>query len=193
VTDTTTDAYVPVDLSGVFDNDAISFGRRPGDGGFNVWGNTFPAEWLPEGGSLVEVGGVPFRFPPTADEEANNVVCDGQLIEVGPGRFDWIHVLAAAERRAEDWAYLHFADGSVDPEWLRVSDFWPGPGPRFGEVEAFRCPVMHYPHHVQPNLGPVMWRQRIPVTRQRPLRAIRLPENRAIHVFAMTLATTPDA
>jgi hypothetical protein len=188
-----TGAYVLVDLSGAFDNDAISFAHNPGDGGFNVWGNTFPAEWLPDSGSLVDVGGIPFRFPPKEDGLANSVVCDGQLVEVEPGRYDWIHVLAAGERRAEDWVYLHFADGSVDPEWFRISDFWPGPGPRFGEVEAFRCPVMHYPHHVQRNLEPVMWRQRIPVTRQHPLRAVRLPENAAIHVFAMTLAPTSGA
>jgi hypothetical protein len=175
-----------LDLRAVFDNDAISTRANPGDGAFNVWGNTLPAESLPESGSLIGVRGVPFRFPPTGDGELNTVVCRGQLLRLPPAHVDWLHLLAASERRTEDTVHVHYADGAVDPEWIRVSDFWPA-APHFGEVLAFRCPVMHYPRHVQPGVEGQIWMTRVPVVRRTPLAALRLPRNVAIHVFALTL------
>jgi hypothetical protein len=174
-----------VELDPVYNNDAISSRDDPGDGALNVWGNTLPAESLPRGTSLVEVGGVPFRFPPTDDGRSNNVVCSGQLLHLSRVRLDWLHVLAAAERRTEDFVHLHYADGAVDPEWIRISDFWPAPA-RFGEVLAFRCAAMHYPRHVQPGLEGCLWAARVPVVRRSPLASVRLPWNAAIHVFALT-------
>ncbi|MET9956199.1 hypothetical protein ABZ135_32295 [Streptomyces sp. NPDC006339] len=150
-----------------------------------MWGNSFAAEYLPEGGSLVRVADVPFRFPPVG-EGPDNIRCQGQYLALPEGRYDWIHVLAASERRCEDTVDLHFADGSVDAEALRVSDFWSAPA-WFGEVKAFESLVMHYPHHVQRDVSAVMWAQRVPVTRRADLAGLRLPRNVAVHVFALTL------
>lgn len=182
--------FLILELEDHFNNDAVSFVSGLSDGGFNVWGNTFPGEELPPSLSVVEVGGVPFRFPPKEDGRLNSLVCRGQSLAVPPGRYDWVYVLAAGERRTEDWVYLHYASGATDPEWLRVSDFWPSPA-HFGEVAAFRCHHMHYPRHVQVNMGPVMWRQRIAVPRHEELVAVSLPDNVAIHIFAATLARPP--
>ncbi|MEU3756568.1 hypothetical protein AB0H17_28030 [Streptomyces olivoreticuli] len=180
-----------LDLTAFANNTGITTEDRLSDGAFNIWGNTFPAEELPAGGEIT-VDGIPFRFPAPAAGAPDNVRCAGQLLELPAGRYDWIHVLAAAERRTEDFVQLHYADGSVDPEWLRISDFWPQTGARFGESAAFSCTRLHYPRHVQRSMGPTIWRQRVPVTRQRELTALTLPDNPAIHVFAMTLApTTP--
>ncbi|MFY1636543.1 hypothetical protein ACN27F_25245 [Solwaraspora sp. WMMB335] len=175
----------PVDVSGHRNNTAISAATETKAGGFNVWGNSFAAEYLPAGGSLVEVAGVPFRFPPVC-HGPDNVRCDGQFLALPEGRYDWVHLLTAAERRCEDVAELHYADGSVDAEPLRVSDFWAAPS-WFGEIKAFETPVMHYPHHVQRGVPAVMWAQRVPVTRRAELTGVRLPRNIAVHVFAVTL------
>lgn len=180
-----TGRYEPVDLSGHRNNTAISTAATTGSGQFNVWGNSFAAEYLPAGGSLVHAGGVPFRFPPVS-AGPDNVRCAGQFLRVPPGRYDWIHLLAAAERRCEDTVDLHFDDGAVDAEPLRVSDFWAAPA-WFGEVKAFESLVMHYPHHVQRGVPAVMWAQRVPVTRRADLAGVRLPRNVAVHVFAVTL------
>ena len=180
----------PLDLEPHFDNDAISRADNPGDGRFNVWGNSFAAEHLPPGGAAVAVDGVPFRFPPTEDGRANNIRCAGQLVAVPPARYDWLYLLAAAERRTEDALALHFADGGADFEPLRISDFWAAPA-WFGETAAFVCPVMHYPHHVQARLPATLWCQRVPVTRRATLTAVRFPRNLAIHVFAATLLAPP--
>jgi hypothetical protein len=134
------------------------------------------------------VDGVPFDFPPVC-EGPDNVRCDGQFIRVPEGRYDWIHVLAASERRCESAFELNFADGSVDAEPLRISDFWAAPA-WFGEVKAFESLVMHYPHHVQRGVPAVMWAQRVPVTRRAGLTGILLPRNVAVHVFAVTLQRT---
>lgn len=178
----------PVDISGHRNNTAISAATETGAGEFNVWGNSFAAEYLPAGKSLVHVEGVPFGFPPVCDGP-DNVRCAGQFLRVPEGRYDWIHVLAAAERRCEDTVELSFADGSVDAEPLRVSDFWAAPA-WFGEVKAFESLVMHYPHHVQRGVPAVMWAQRVPVTRRGDLTGILLPRNVAVHVFAVTLQRT---
>lgn len=177
--------YALLELDDVFDNDSISWATDPGDGAFNVWGNTLPAEGFPPAREH-ELAGVPLRLPPLDDGVANALVCRRQLLELEPRRCDWIHALAASERRTEDVVQLHYADGSVDPEWLRVSDFWPSSA-RFGELEALRFDVMHYPRHVQPRVQGRVWLTRIPVPRRCDLRAIRLPENVAMQLFALTL------
>jgi hypothetical protein len=175
----------PVDISGHRNNTAISTATDTKAGAFNVWGNSFAAEYLPAGGSLVHVDGVPFVFPPVCDGP-DNIRSAGQFIGVTAGRYDWIHVLAASERRCEDTIELNFADGSVDAEPLRISDFWAAP-PWFGEVKAFESLVMHYPHHIQRGVPALMWAQRVPVTRRADLTGILLPRNVALHVFAVTL------
>ncbi|MCW2934462.1 MAG: hypothetical protein JWM19_5424 [Actinomycetia bacterium] len=175
----------PVDISGHHNNTAISAATETKAGAFNVWGNSFAAEYLPAGESLVHVAGIPFRFPPVCDGP-DNVRCAGQFLRVPEGRYDWVHVLAAAERRCEDTVELNFGDGSVDAEQLRVSDFWAAPA-WFGEVKAFESPVMHYPHHVQRGVSAVMWAQRVSVTRRAGLAGVRLPRNVAVHIFAVTL------
>jgi hypothetical protein len=180
--------FIVVDLSACWNNDGISYAHNRTDGWFNVWGNTFPAEALPASGSLLRVAGVPFRFPSKEDGQRNNVCCCNQVVPVPPAYYDWVYVLAASERRTEDLVYLEYTSGRGDYEWLRISDFWPETPARFGEVEAVRTPYMYYPRHTQHNMRPVIWCQRIPVTRQQEqLAQIRLPDNIAIHLFALTL------
>lgn len=180
----------PVDIAGHRNNTAISAATETRAGAFNVWGNSFAAEYLPAGGSLVHVAGVPFRFPPVCDGP-DNIRCAGQFLAVPAGRYDWLHLLTAAERRCEDTVEMHYTDGSVDGEALRVSDFWAAPA-WFGEVKAFESLVMHYPHHVQRGVSAVMWAQRVPVPRRAELAGVRLPRNVAVHVFAATLQRSEE-
>ncbi|HEX6291231.1 MAG TPA: hypothetical protein VFZ66_18750 [Herpetosiphonaceae bacterium] len=184
--------FVLLDVARLFNWDSISYASNLRDGTFNVWQNSFPAEELPESHSIVEVAGVPFRFPPKEAGHLNNIRCSGERLDLPSDRYDWVYILAASERRAEDIVYLHFTSGAIEMEWLRISDFWPGGPQRFGEVEAFRCKHMHFPRHIQSGQEPVMWMQRIPVTRQEPLAWLRLPQNIAIHIFAATALKTPE-
>jgi hypothetical protein len=161
--------------------------ERPGNGAFNIWHNTFPIEELPRPGSTPVVGGVRFRFPLADGVRPDNIRCRGQSIELPVDRADWLHFLAAAERRTEDELTVHYADGTARSQWLRVSDFWPETEPWFGELLAFRTSAMLYPNHVDARMPPSIWRQRVPVAVPDGVVAVTLPDNPAIHIFALTV------
>lgn len=186
VTRRTGHRYTMLNLRSRFNNCAVTGVDRLGDGGLNIWGNSLPKNSLPTGEILVD--SIPFLFSGEGTGP-DNVRCAGQLLDVPTGAVDWLHLLATSERRTEDELVLHYADGACDPEWLRVSDFWPAT-PHFGELLAFRTPAMHYPHHVQRDLGGQVWLTRVPVPRRTPLTSVRLPDNPAIHVFALTVEWT---
>ena len=181
---------LPVDLRSYFDNRGITSEQNLAVGEFNIWFNSYPAEELPEPGNTVEIGAVPYLFPAPNADGKDNFRCSGQRIGLPLGDYDWIYLLAAAERRSEDFVYLHYADGSTDPEWLRVSDFWAETPAHFGERHCIRCTCLHYPRHVQRKMGPAIWACRVPVPRLTELVALRLPDNPAIHIFALTLMST---
>ncbi|TDV43183.1 hypothetical protein [Actinophytocola oryzae] len=184
--DDTSGNAVPVDLSAHLNCVGIEPKERPGRGAFNIWHNTFPIEELPRPGSITVVGGVSFRFPAADGTRPDNLRCRGQRIELPSSRVDWLHLLAAAERRTEDVVTVHYADGTTRPQWLRVSDFWPETPSRFGELPAFRTSAMLYPNHVDSRMPPVIWHQRVPVAVRDGVVAVTLPDNPAVHVFAMT-------
>ncbi len=180
----------PVELTGLTDNAGIRPDERRDTGGFNIWSNTFPAGSLPPAGGTVQVAGVPFRFPISAP--GDNLRCRGQRIEVTPGRYDWIYLLAAAERRSEDQIVLHHTDGTRTRQWLRVSDFWPQTDARFGELLAYRCDRLLYPRHVQTNMHPSIWCCRTGISSATPVTVLELPDNPAIHLFALTMVTDDE-
>jgi hypothetical protein len=177
-----------VDLSVHLDTVGFSPADRPDLAAFNIWSNSFPYEELertPDG--AVRVGAVGFDVVADGRGTPDHVRCAGQYVELPRGHYDWIHLLAAAERRTEDTVLLHFGDGVVEPEWLRVSDFWPQSPAWFGERDGLAFTTLHYPRHVQQDLEPSLWRTRVPVPREQPLTGLRLPDNPAIHVFAIEL------
>ncbi|MEU8537939.1 hypothetical protein [Streptomyces parvulus] len=176
----------PVAIEDFLDSVGVEPHSRTGRGAFNIWGNAFPAEELPCG-TLIEHDRVPFRFPPADGERPDHLRCRGQRIPLPAARADWIHVLGAAERRTEDSVLLEYADGGVRRQWLRLSDFWPQTGPRFGERLAFRTSAMLYPRHEQRTMSPSVWHQRVPVAVPDGLRALVLPHNPAMHLFALTV------
>ncbi|MFF8725812.1 hypothetical protein ACF073_04895 [Streptomyces sp. NPDC015171] len=175
-----------VDLDPYLDNVALTSRRNLRNGRMNVWGNSLPTETVPTG--LWTVGGIPFSAKADRDSGPDNIRCDGQFLPLPAAPAEWLHLLAASERRCEETVHLHYASGAVDPEWIRVSDFWPAQA-RFGETLAARSPALHYPHHRQQDLAGQLWAVRVPVTRREPLRALRLPVNPALHIFALTVET----
>jgi hypothetical protein len=175
-----------IDISPLCNNFGIGPERSGEQYGFNIWRNTFPAEDLPAAGSVVRVAGVGFEFPAGGTGTGDNIRCGGQRITLPGGRYEWIYLLGAAERRTEDEVDLLYLDGSVRTEWLRMSDFWPGSTSRFGEPLAFRANALRYPRHTQIGHRPAIWQQRMPVSVPGELGGLRLPENPAMHVFAVT-------
>lgn len=182
----------PVDLAPFADNVAMTTLQTLDAGALNIWGNSLPVGTLPADG--VTVDGVGFRPLPADGTRPDNVRCAGQWVPLagvdGADGVDWLHLLASSERRCEEVLHLHYASGAVDPEWLRVSDLWPA-HPHFGERLAARA-VMHYPHHRQDDVQGQVWALRVPVVRREPLAAIRLPDNPAVHVFALSVESVEE-
>ncbi len=179
-----------IDIDGLLNNRATTDVRDLGSGRLNAWGNSFPAAELPAPGSLIEVAGIPFTWA-NAHATGDNVRCEGQVVDIPPGRYDWIYLLAASERRSEDTIWAHYDDGHADPLRVGISDFLDGT-PAFGELSAFRTSRMHYPHHVQEGLPTTMWLTRVGMPRHGVAHSLRLPRSVAMHVFALTLRTTAD-
>lgn len=188
---------LPVDLRDVLNERGITSRADLARGGLNVWGNSLPEEQLSSPGTLTPVGRIRFIFPARGKDGSDHVRCLGQHIPVTRGRYDWIHILAVAERRSEDTIALFFHREIVEPPdvgrrhvefvALQVSDFWPETAPWFGERDGISFDALHYPRHVEPRMAPTVWRTRVPVAREAQLDAITLPDNPAIHIFAMTL------
>ncbi|WP_330242393.1 hypothetical protein [Streptomyces sp. NBC_00525] len=152
-------------------------------GRLNVWRNSLPARSAP---LEIVVDDVPLRSAPLDGRGPDNVLCSGQRIEVPERRWDWLYVIGCGERRVRDVVTWHFSNGTVDRDQLALSDLWEGRSD-FGEDLALRTSVIHYPHHVQERIGITLWCQRVPVTSRKPLGAMSLPRNPAVHLFAMTL------
>ncbi len=176
--------FIPLDIAANCGNVGTTTAANLADGAFNVWGNSLSVDSFP--GASTRLGGIPLELTEWGDGRPDNIRCEGQYIETPGNLVDWLYVLAAGERRAEDDMALHFRDGTVDFAPLRVSDFWVGEA-AFGERAMVESQVMHYPHHVQQRVTGRLWLERVPVVRQTELVGCRLPKNAAIHIFAMTL------
>ncbi|MFE6162892.1 hypothetical protein ACFQ7F_28705 [Streptomyces sp. NPDC056486] len=68
------------------------------------------------------------------------VPCDGRLLAVPAGQYDWIRLLVAADDPAEldEEVWLHYREGA-DPEWLRTTGRTTGPAD--GALRSARVPV----------------------------------------------------
>lgn len=179
--------FVTLDTGSHCNNQGATTNRQLTAGRFNVWRNSLSAAELPSGRTTLH--GIPFDLPTWTAGRPDNIRCEGQFVTVPRGHYDWLYLLAAAERRAEDEMAFHFCDGTVDFEAVRVSDFWAATA-AFGERDAVTSPVMHYPYHVQSGVPGRIWLERVPVVRQTALAGFRLPQNVSIHVFAVTLCLT---
>ncbi len=176
--------FVPLTIAPNCNNIGTTTSANLTDGAFNVWGNSLSVDSFP--GVSTRLGGIPLELAEWGHGNPDNIRCEGQYIETPRSLVDWLYLLAAGERRAEDDMALHFGDGTVDFEPLRVSDFWVGEA-AFGERAKLESHVMHYPHHVQQRVTGRLWLERVPVVRQTELVGFRLPKHAAIHVFAITL------
>jgi hypothetical protein len=181
-----------IDLEAHFNNVAFAAEPELANGRLNIWQNSYPlaqAQLLPRD---LDVGGLRFRWHRPNGRDPDNIRCNGQWITVPPQRYDWVYILASAERRVKDELALVFADGSVDFVEFEIADFWPGATSKAGAREAIRFEALNFPRHVQRAIEPGIWRHRIAVAREAVLSQIRLPDHVAAHIFCMTCLIAED-
>jgi len=188
---------VPLNLEALFDNDAIADAARRSDGNFDcpdhpadIPGSVFPAEYLPATGSKFSFNGVHFLFPSKEPGDFNNVSCNGQRIEVPPGRYKALHIVGTSENGSfRDTLSLAYAEGPAEAE-LALRDWCQKPGP--GERAAFEAPCRYTwssqrRRMVREAIRPHLWLTRLPLDPKKTLEAIALPYQRRMHIFAATL------
>jgi hypothetical protein len=187
------DAFVALDLTDAFNNDAFSSPSQPLKGNFDsrsgVLGATYPAERAPAPLERVEVGGVPFLFPPT-DADANNVALLGQRLGVPPARYDELHLLGVSEQgNYQAPLRLVYDDGTTDEVTLGLSDWCQAP--RYDETIAFEFAQRRGAGGAVERITcRILW-QRVPLRPDAGLERIELPDRETMHLFALTLQRAP--
>lgn len=169
----------PVDLRPYFNARAATRDDERVRGGFNAWGNSFPAEELTFA-ETIEVGGLPFRLEQL--DELDHLEADDQ------------HVLLP-DVEASALAFLAFGEMgrqsvriAVDAHSQEVAaDGWLIDGDR--QVErALDCSHLHYPGGYElAHLRPVMWPYVVTLPSRRTWRHLRIDANPLFHIAAATL------
>ena len=192
-----------VDLSAALDSDVLASEANPADGQFGDGGASFAADLLPplvvpsptpsrlhpvgmfenQSGDAAAARWISFAWPSRKDGEKNAVAAKGQTIAVTPGSYARAHILAAASGDAEEAEFGLIYGGAGQKAKARVGG-WPAPGE--GDIVAYRTALRMTP--AGPEAKPAfLYDVVIPVDPSQQLSAIRLPENAAIVVLAMTL------
>lgn len=175
-----------VDLINAMNNCGISRRDNLADGMFNVWGNSYPSDELPDSGAIVKFGEVTFRFPEKETRPVDNVVCVGQSIVLEDGIYFGLSILGAAERRSSDFVSFISSTGAKIDVPVCLSDWWSSSRGYFRNTLAVRCSCMHYPRHVQNNVFPALWIHHVALPNISTSLLV-LPDNPALHIFALTL------
>jgi len=196
-----------VDLSAIFDTIGSTQETSPGDGSFDGAGNSLPAEmippevpfpgmdgrWYPSGywGSVDRSGWsscrlIHFAYPPKTAGARNVVSCRGQGGSVPKGYYSRAHVLGAATSPGATGDFIFvYEEGPTIALRLQMSQ-WNEP-PRNGERIGFQTRYRHTPQGDDPKTGCYLHHYVLPISHDRALTAIRLPNNPAMKIIAITL------
>ena len=188
---------LPVNLTELFDNDAISEVTDRADGNFDcpdhaddIPGSTYPAENLPATGSTFSFNGIYFLFPSHDAGAMNNLACAGQRIELPPGRYKALYIVGASENgNNKEPLALSYREGPAEAE-LALTDWCQEP--KFGERVAFEADCRYtYSQQrakvVREEIHTRLFLQTIRLDATKTLESLTLPYSRRMHVFAMTL------
>lgn len=180
--------FKSVCLDEVLNNRGVTDESDKGDGGINIWGNSFSKNNLPEFGLKASHGKIPFTFQKSAKTGFDNVVCRAQQIKFGPTKISSLHFLAISERSNVAKICITHAGSILEILSVGVSDFWPDAPPNFGNELFLRGKCLHYPKHIQDNMHPSIWYAASNLQNTGiEADGLLLPDNPAIHIFAITL------
>ena len=184
--------FLAVDLAGACNNDGITEEADRRDADLDEWKQSFPAEELPNAG-LFEPKDVQaaFQFPDKGAGKKNNVACTGQTIPLAGKAKALLLLASATDANQEAKLGIEYADGAVEAD-LKVSD-WCG-DPKFGEKDGVVCahriaaPADGGTNMTKEEKKCRLWVVTVPFDGNRELKAVKLPNNPKIHIFAATLA-----
>ncbi|MFD7713766.1 SGNH/GDSL hydrolase family protein [Streptomyces sp. NPDC059786] len=177
----------PLPLERLFDNTAVSDDQRPGEADFDGSGGSLSAQdltaagWTP--GRTLTVQGARLTWPRRNSGEPDNVRADGQSVRVR-GRGDALALLVAGTGGAglDGTGTVRYADGGGSAYRLTAPDWRTGPL----ATKAVALPHLNTP------AGQLAGKTRlyvvtVPLARGREVSSVRLPRNRDLHVFAVSV------
>ena len=184
-------SYVPVDISKLCNNDGIAPDDDATGGDFAAGGASYPAKFWPKVGKTgVTVNGVPFLLA-GADKKTNNISCEENAVLVPAGNYKAILMLASAtnvpEGSMEDALTLVYKDGTKSAVNFKLTDWCVEP--KEGEKKAYSFTYRMSTgteggHH---EIACYLFLQTVKIDAKKELASIKLPEQKDIHVFAITL------
>lgn len=195
-----------IDLGPHLNNHGIARQADAGPGGLDGFGTAFAGPTLPRPGASVVRNGVGFLFAGDGGPRGDNLACEGQRITFAPSRCTALHVLGMCDWRGfAEVLVLVYEDGIPAREVLGLSDGSCFRGRLFGEQEGligrlvardslvphavlFGIPIPEegYQMH-EMSIAGTIWHQVVPVQPSRVLVGCELPDNPAMHLFALTL------
>lgn len=195
---------LPLDLTTSYNADVVATELAPKDGDIDGTGFALPAEWFPadafglnQGISLYPSGyyaditsltarGISFRYGATGPGQKNAIACTEQVIPVPKGRYLGLHLVAVATGGQERnlTLLLRYKDGTTTTLTRVVRDI--GAPPADDEAIAFQLPRKRTP------AGDMAAKLAVrhvvfPVTLEKELISITLPNDSKVKVFAVTL------
>ena len=181
--------WTTIDLAKTFNNDGISGDENRRDSDFDEYRQAYAAELLPEPGLVKPLGHVPdlpFIFPPKKEGAKNNIACDGQRIGVPAGRYAALYVMGSATFGEQKGDVELECEKGKTTATLKLSD-WCAAG-KFGEAQAYLMTQRHNWEGKEEKAVCSIWVQAVDLPADKVLKAIVLPKNPKMHIFAMTLA-----
>ncbi len=195
---------VAQDLTKIFDTDVISWDNDRTNGDL-ADGLTFPAEFMPpqvlmknsenglwpcDGAALdrgpesLQTRRISFKYPSKLDDAKNAITCKGQTINLKSGKYAAVHILAAsAQDASSDVALVYGARSMTVPvkftAWITK--------PKFDEHAAFHALHRHSADGDQPGIPCYLNHYSIPADAAAELTSIRLPNDPAVKILAITL------
>lgn len=123
---------LPVDISSLRNN--RGFAMIPNDADFDGLGSGYPAQYLPA--ENFTYGGVDFIFPQyQVSYGSDNVIAQGQALDIPRGRYVGVHMLAAAHHAiAKGYVNATYTDGSTTSGAVLVDPFWAFQFPYGGDI-----------------------------------------------------------
>jgi alpha-L-fucosidase len=117
---------IPLDISELTNNRA--FGMSSGDANFDGFHSGIPAQSLPPADFIFS--GVQYNFPQYRNSGNDNVLAEGQMLNIKKGRYLSVSILAAAETSiATGFINTTYADNSTASSPILVDPYknWPYP------------------------------------------------------------------
>ena len=194
-------------IADAYDNAGISDNSNPGAADFDGTGDSFSAEALAAGtptplvaGSQATIGGTTFTWP-SAVGAPDNVIADGQTIDVSGSGTDLGFLGAAGFGAASGVGTITYTDGTTQSFGLVMAD-WYNDAPVAGDVIATTTSSWNFSSSTQVTHPVSIYFESVPLEAGKTVASVTLPivgsgvgnGVTALHIFAIAIGSgTPTS